>query len=226
MVVRRLKVLPIESIVRGYITGSAWSSYQKDGTVCGIELPKGLRESEKLEKPLWTPSTKGAAGEKDENISPQEGVYSLEVPSKRMTTGESYPWLMFAAANIIGKEYALQVETLSLRIYEAASDYARSQGIILADTKFEFGLDEKTSPPSVVLIDEVLTPDSSRFWSVEKYEVGKSQESFDKQLLRDWLVKEGLKGKEGVELPRDVVEQTAQRYKVAFKMLVGKDWEE
>lgn len=189
MVVRRLKVLPIESIVRGYITGSAWSSYQKDGTVCGIELPKGLRESEKLEKPLWTPSTKAAAGEKDENISPREGTYSLKVPSNRVTTGKPYPWLTFEAANIIGKEYALQVETLSLRIYEAASDYARSQGIILADTKFEFGLDETTSPPSVVLIDEVLTPDSSRFWSVEKYEVGKPQESFDKQLLRDWLVR-------------------------------------
>lgn len=143
-----------------------------------------------------------------------------------MTVWKSYPWLTFEAADIIGKGYASQVETLSLRIYEAASDYARSRGIILADTKFEFGLDEKTSPPSVVLIDEVLTPDSSRFWSVEKYEVGESQESFDKQLLRDWLVKEGLKGKEGVELPREVVEKTAQRYRVAFKMLVGKEWEE
>jgi len=143
-----------------------------------------------------------------------------------VTTGKPYPWLTFEAANIIGKKYASQVEILSLRIYKAASDYARSQGIILADTKFEFGLDETTSPPSVVLIDEVLTPDSSRFWSVEKYEAGKSQESFDKQLLRDWLVREGLKGKEGVELPRDIVEQTTQRYKVAFKMLIGKEWEE
>ncbi len=143
-----------------------------------------------------------------------------------MTTGKLHSWLTFEAASIIGKEYASQVETLPLRICEAASDYARSQGIILADTKFEFGLDETTSPPSVVLIDEVLTPDSSRVWSVEKYEVGKSQESFDKQLLRDWLVREGLKGKEGVELPRDIVDQTAQRYKVAFKMLIGKEWEE
>lgn len=107
-----------------------------------------------------------------------------------------------------------------------ASDYARSRGIILADTKLEFGLDETTSPPSVVLIDEVLTPDSSRFWSADKYEVGRSQESFDKQPVRDWLIKEGLKGKEGVELPQEIVDQTRDRYKEAFRMLVGKDWEE
>lgn len=202
MVVRRLEVLKIESIVRGYITGSAWSSYRKDGTVCGIRLRDGLMESERLEKPLWTPSTKAAAGEKDENISPEE------------------------AANLIGKDYALQIENLSLSIYDLASHYARGQGIIIADTKLEFGLDKSTSPPSVVLIDEVLTPDSSRFWSAAKYEVGKPQESLDKQFVRDWLIKEGLKGKEGVELPEHVIEMTGGRYRNAFRMLVGKEWEE
>jgi len=134
--------------------------------------------------------------------------------------------LTFVVSKIIGKEYASQVEALSLQIYEVASDYARSRGIILADTKFEFGLDETTAPPSVVLIDEVLTPDSSRFWSADEYEVGRPQESFDKQPVRDWLVKKGLKGKEGVELPDDIVNKTSERYKEAFRMLVGKEWEE
>ena len=120
----------------------------------------------------------------------------------------------------------MQIEKLSLEIYNIASDYARDRGIILADTKLEFGLDKSTSPPSVVLIDEVLTPDSSRFWSVENYEVGKPQESLDKQFVRDWLIKAGLKGKEGVELPEEVVRMTGERYRNAYRMLVGKEWEE
>ena len=133
---------------------------------------------------------------------------------------------MFIAAHLIGKEYALQVENLSLELYNLASDYARGQGIIIADTKFEFGLDHSTSPPSVVLIDEVLTPDSSRFWSVENYSVGKPQESLDKQYVRDWLIGAGLKGKEGVEIPENVASVTGKRYRDAFRMLVGKEWEE
>lgn len=226
MVVRRLKVLPIESIVRGYITGSAWSSYQKDGTVCGIKLPAGLQESERLQKPLWTPSTKAEVGQSDENISPEEGKYRSPTIIKQSLLVSGHPKLTCVASKIIGKQYGSQIEAISLQIYEVASDYARSRGIILADSKFEFGLDETTSPPSVVLIDEVLTPDSSRFWSADKYEIGRSQESFDKQPVRDWLVKEGLKGKEGVELPKEIVDQTRERYKEAFRMLVGKDWEE
>lgn len=163
MTVRRLKVLPLESIVRGYITGSAWSSYCKDGTVHGVKLAAGLQESQKLDRPMWTPSTKAEAGEKDENIS------------------------RAAAAEIVGKEYAEEIERLSLRIYAEADAYAAARGIILADTKFEFALDETTEPPSVVLVDEVLTPDSSRFWSAKDYEIGRPQDSFDKQFLRGEL---------------------------------------
>ncbi|CAF9924150.1 Bifunctional purine biosynthetic protein ade1 [Imshaugia aleurites] len=201
MVVQRLKVFPIESIVRGYITGSAWSSYQKNGTVCDNALPTGLRESERLPQPLWTPSTKAEAGGKDENISPSE------------------------AARIVGQAYANQIEQLSLELYEKANTYAAQQGIIIADTKFEFGLDESTTPAAVVLIDEVLTPDSSRFWSAEKYEVGRGQESYDKQYLRDWLVKNGLRGKEMVEMPDDVALKTIDRYEKAYRNIVGKGWD-
>ncbi|MCJ1460996.1 Bifunctional purine biosynthetic protein ade1 [Mycoblastus sanguinarius] len=197
MVVRRLKVFPIESIVRGYITGSAWASYKNDGTLCGISLPIGLQESQKLDQPIWTPSTKAERGGNDENISPAK------------------------AAEIVGKPYAHQIETLSLEIYQNASAYAAERGIIIADTKFEFGLDEFTTPPSVVLIDEVLTPDSSRFWSAETYAVGRSQESFDKQYLRDWLVRNGLKGKEGIEMPEDIAKNTQSRYREAYQILVG-----
>ncbi|MCJ1276082.1 Bifunctional purine biosynthetic protein ade1 [Puttea exsequens] len=198
MVVKRLKVFPIESIVRGYITGSAWNSYQTDGTVCGITLPLGLQESEMLPQPLWTPSTKAEMGGKDENISPAE------------------------AAKIVGKEYADQIEALSLQVYETANTYAAECGIIIADTKFEFGLDESATPPNVVLIDEVLTPDSSRFWNAATYEVGRIQDSYDKQYLRDWLLKNRLKGKEGVEMPSDVAINTIERYKEAYHTLTGK----
>ncbi|KAH0347536.1 putative phosphoribosylaminoimidazole-succinocarboxamide synthase, partial [Aureobasidium melanogenum] len=200
MHVRRLKVLPLESIVRGYITGSAWSEYKKTGTVHGIAMPKGLEESQKLEKPLWTPSTKAEVGDKDENISPEE------------------------ATKIVGEKYAKKIEELSLKVYQIARDYAAERGIIIADTKFEFGLDVDTD--EVILVDEVLTPDSSRFWPADKYELGKSQDSFDKQYLRDWLTKEGLKGKDGVEMTDAVVKETAKKYREAFEMLTGQKWDE
>ncbi|KAH0371672.1 putative phosphoribosylaminoimidazole-succinocarboxamide synthase, partial [Aureobasidium melanogenum] len=200
MHVRRLKVLPLESIVRGYITGSAWSEYKKTGTVHGISMPKGLQESQKLEKPLWTPSTKAEVGDKDENISPEE------------------------ATKIVGEKYAKKIEELSLKVYQIARDYAAERGIIIADTKFEFGLDVDTD--EVILVDEVLTPDSSRFWPADKYELGKSQDSFDKQYLRDWLTKEGLKGKDGVEMTDAVVKETAKKYREAFEMLTGQKWDE
>jgi len=200
MQVRKLKVFPLESIVRGYITGSAWAEYKKGGTVHGLSMPEGLRESEKLEKPLWTPSTKAEVGEKDENISPKQ------------------------AAKIVGQEYADKIAALSLQIYTAARDYATERGIIIADTKFEFGLDESADPPEVVLIDEVLTPDSSRFWNAAKYEVGRSQDSLDKQVLRDWLIKNGLKGKDGVAMPPEVVQRTRDGFVEAYERLTGKKW--
>ncbi|EON63626.1 phosphoribosylaminoimidazole-succinocarboxamide synthase [Coniosporium apollinis CBS 100218] len=196
MQVRKLKVFPIESIVRGYITGSAWAEYEKKGTVHGMRMREGLRESEMLETPIWTPSTKAQEGH-DENISPEK------------------------AAEIIGQDYADQIRDLSLRIYSAARDYALERGIIIADTKFEFALDESTSPHSVVLVDEVLTPDSSRFWDKEKYEVGRPQDSLDKQYLRDWLTENKLKGKESVEMPREVAERTARGYREAYERLTG-----
>ena len=160
-------------------------------------MPKGLRESEKLEKPLWTPSTKAEAGAKDENISPKN------------------------AAEIVGGEYADQIASLSLQLYKAAVSYAFERRIIIADTKFEFGLDETTSPPSIVLVDEILTPDSSRFWDADKYVIGRSQDSLDKQVLRDWLVKEGLKGAKCVEMPGEVVDRTRKGYEEAAGRLMG-----
>jgi phosphoribosylaminoimidazole-succinocarboxamide synthase len=200
MQVRRLRVLPIESIVRGYITGSGWNEYKKSGTVHGIKLPEGLKEGQKLEQPLWTPSTKAEAGDKDENISPEQ------------------------ARKVIGDAAtAKEVERMSLEIYTAAAKRAEEVGIILADTKFEFGVDEEGK---VVLIDEVLTPDSSRFWPKETWEenLGRAQPSFDKQYLRDWLTGKGLKGKEGVVVPEDVVKRTAEKYKEAFEKITGEKW--
>ena len=198
--VKQLKVFPVEAIVRGFLTGSAWSQYMKDGTVQGFTVPKGLRESEKLPEPLFTPSTKAPPGEHDVNINYAEFESLVGDPN-----------------------HAARIRELSLQLYGAAQKYAIERGIIIADTKFEFGLDEKTD--EVVLIDEVLTPDSSRFWAKEEYEVGRAQRSFDKQHLRDFLAKEGLKGKEGVEIPADVVQNTWDRYKDAYERLVGKKWE-
>lgn len=198
MQVRKLKILPIESIVRGYITGSAWSEYRKSGTVHGTPMPAGLSESEKLHRPIWTPSTKAELGAHDENISAEK------------------------AAEIIGDGYAAKVRELSLRVYEVAAAYAEERGIIIADTKFEFGVDEQGD---VVLVDEVLTPDSSRFWDLSKYEVGRAQESLDKQFLRDWLSANGLKGKDGVAMTQEVVRRTREGYVAAYERLTGRRWE-
>ncbi|KIW14147.1 phosphoribosylaminoimidazolesuccinocarboxamide synthase [Exophiala spinifera] len=200
MHVRKLKVFPVEAIVRGYITGSAWSSYKKTGEVNGKKMHEGLQESQEFPEPIYTPSTKAELGQHDENISTEQ------------------------AAQIVGEKYAQRIEELSLRIYKTARDYAKEKGIIIADTKFEFGLDEETD--EVVLIDEVLTPDSSRFWSKATYKLGQGQDSFDKQFLRDWLTKNGLKGKEGVSMPEDVVQATRAKYLEAFQILVGKSLQE
>ena len=199
MLVRKLKVFPIEAIVRGYITGSAWSSYQKTGEVNGKKMPAGLQESQELPEPIYTPSTKAELGQHDENISAEE------------------------AAKVVGLKYAKRIEDLSLKVYKAARDHAKTKGIVIADTKFEFGLDEETD--EVVLIDEVLTPDSSRFWPMASYKVGQSQDSFDKQFLRDWLSQNGLKGKEDVSMPEDVVKATREKYAEAFEILTGKSLE-
>ena len=201
MQVRKLKIFPIEAIVRGYITGSAWKEYQKSGTVHGIPISKGLQEAEAFPQgAIYTPSTKAEAGKNDENIHPSK------------------------AAEIVGDRYADQIEELALRLYTAARDYAYERGIIIADTKFEFGLDEETD--EVVLVDEVLTPDSSRFWPRETYEVGRDQESFDKQYLRNWLTREGLKGTPGAEMPEEVVNETRAKYMEAFEKLTAKKWQE
>lgn len=198
MICKKLKMLPVECIVRGYITGSGWASYRKDGTVCGIKLPDGLRESEKLPEPIYTPSTKGEIGEHDENISFDESidVIEKEFPGK-------------------GVEYASKLRDYTIELYEKCAEYARRRGIIIADTKFEFGLDENGN---VILGDEMLTPDSSRFWPLEGYEPGKSQPSYDKQFVRDWL-KENPDS--GYVLPDRVIEKTIDKYKEAYELLTG-----
>ncbi|KAL2816917.1 hypothetical protein BJX63DRAFT_386674 [Aspergillus granulosus] len=195
MQVRKLRILPIEAIVRGYITGSAWNEYKKSGTVHGIPVKEGLRESEAFpDGPIYTPSTKAEQGEHDENIHPDK------------------------AAEILG-EYASKVAELAVQLYKTAHAYALTRGVIIADTKFEFGVDEETN--EVVLADEVLTPDSSRFWPKDSYEIGRGQQSFDKQFLRDWLVKEGLKGKEGVRMTEEIAQKTSEKYKEAWERITG-----
>ncbi|KAI1405109.1 phosphoribosylaminoimidazole-succinocarboxamide synthase [Hypoxylon fuscum] len=201
MQVRRLKVFPLEAIVRGYVTGSAWKEYQAHGTVHGAPLPPGLPQCAAIPGgPIYTPSTKAPLGQHDENISRER------------------------AAQIVGEQYAARIEELALRVFRAGQEYAAARGIIVADTKFEFGLDEETD--EVVLVDEVLTSDSSRMWPKDKYEPGRDQESFDKQFLRNWLTENGLKGKEGVEVPEDVLRATSDRYKEVFQRLTGKTLEE
>ena len=201
MQVRKLKVFPIEAIVRGYITGSAWKEYQKLGTVHGIPMPTGLQESEAFPGgPIYTPSTKADAGQNDENIHPDQ------------------------AAKIVGERYANRIQDLALRLYCTAQAYALERGIIIADTKFEFGLDAVTD--EVVLVDEVLTPDSSRFWPASTYQVGRTQESFDKQYLRDWLTKNGLAGIQDIEMPDDVVQNTRAKYVEAFERLTDEKWKD
>lgn len=195
MLVRKLKIVPIECIVRGYLSGSGWKEYQKSGTVCGIQLPTGLRESDKLPQPIFTPSTKAESGH-DINISPAQ------------------------AATIIGERLASQLEDFSVSLYKAAADYAKMRGIIIADTKFEFGLDEGGN---LLLADEVLTPDSSRFWDVETYQPGRPQDSFDKQFVRDYLeTLDWNKEPPGPELPDEVVEKTREKYLEAYTRLTGK----
>ena len=201
MMVKKLTMLPVECIVRGDITGSGWASYQKDGTVCGIKLPEGLKESEKLPEPIYTPSTKAEIGDHDENISFEQSIDYLE---------KRFPGH--------GEEYATKLRDLTLAIYKKCAAYALERGIIIADTKFEFGLDEDGD---VVVGDEMLTPDSSRFWPLEGYEAGKSQPSFDKQFARDWL----KANEHDWTLPQDIVDKTIAKYLQAYELLTGKPLE-
>jgi phosphoribosylaminoimidazole-succinocarboxamide synthase len=197
MLVRRTEPIPIECVVRGYITGSGWKEYRATGAVCGISLPKGLRESEKLPEPIFTPSTKATEGH-DENISFEETVRR------------------------IGKPLASQLREVSLEIYKRAADYAAERGILIADTKMEFGLDIGSDRGKLIWIDEALTPDSSRFWPADKFEAGRSQPSFDKQYVRDYLEKIGWsKQPPGPELPPDVVAGTRAKYREAYQWLMG-----
>ncbi len=201
MKVKKLTMLPIECIVRGYITGSGWASYKENGTVCGIKLPEGLKESEKLPEPIYTPSTKAEIGDHDENISFEKSIEVLE---------KKFPGH--------GNEYATKIKDATIAIYKKCAEYALTKGIIIADTKFEFGLDENGE---VVIGDEMLTPDSSRFWPVEGYEAGKSQPSFDKQFVRDWLK---ANPDSDYLLPEDVIAKTVDKYKEAYLMLTGKEF--
>jgi phosphoribosylaminoimidazole-succinocarboxamide synthase len=193
VVARRLRGLPVEAIVRGYLIGSGWKDYQREGCVCGIALPKGLQLAERLPEPLFTPSTKAALGTHDENVSFESVVAT------------------------IGQDLAEQIRTLSLRIYQEAADYALKRGIIIADTKFEFGLDEQNR---LVLMDEVLTPDSSRFWLADQYQPGTNPPSFDKQFVRDYLeTLDWNKQPPGPELPSAIVNQTVAKYREALVRL-------
>ena len=198
MMCKKLTMLPIECIVRGYITGSGWASYQKNGTVCGITLPEGLVESDKLPEPIYTPSTKAEIGDHDENISFERSVEVLE---------KQFPGK--------GLEYATKLKEYTIALYKKCADYALTKGIIIADTKFEFGLDENGE---VVVADEMLTPDSSRFWPLEGYERGKSQPSFDKQFARDWLKTH----EHDWTLPEEIVEKTIAKYLQGYELLTGK----
>ena len=193
MLVKKAEIFPIECIVRGYISGSAWKSYQKDGSVCGIKLPEGLKESDKFDEPLFTPSTKAESGH-DINISFEKMV------------------------ELIGEEDAKKIKALSLKIYKDGAEYARKKGIIIADTKFEFG----KIGDEIILVDEVLTPDSSRFWPADLYTPGKSQPSFDKQYVRDYLSSTGWdKNSSPPHLPEDVIEETTKKYKEAYERVTG-----
>lgn len=191
--VKKLAPLPIEAIVRGYIIGSGWKDYQKTGQVCGIELPEGLQQAEQLPEPIYTPSTKAEMGDHDENIS-----YA-------------------ATVELVGEDIAAQVRDIAVSIYKQAAEYARTRGIIIADTKMEFGLDENDQ---IVLVDEVLTPDSSRFWPADEYQTGISPPSFDKQYVRDYLeTLDWDKKAPGPELPAEVIQNTADKYREAQRRL-------
>ncbi len=200
MLVKRLKPLPVEAVVRGYLAGSGWKEYQQNQAVCGVALPAGLRNAQKLPEPIFTPATKAEMGEHDENISFERMV------------------------DIIGQDLAERVRTVSIRLYREAADYALGKGIIIADTKFEFGLDEAGT---LTLMDEVLTPDSSRYWPVESYAVGENPPSYDKQFVRDWLEQATVHGAPwnkqapAPALPEEVVQRTAQKYREALDRLMG-----
>ena len=191
---RKLTMLPIECIVRGYITGSGWASYQENGTACGIKLPEGLKESQKLPEPIYTPSTKAELGDHDENITFEQSITVLE----KLFPGK-------------GEEYATKLRDNTIALYKKCAEYALSRGIIIADTKFEFG--------HVILGDEMLTPDSSRFWPLEGYEAGHGQPSFDKQFVRNWLK---ANPDSDFNLPQDIIDKTIAKYEEAYEMLTGK----
>lgn len=196
MLVKKLKMIPIECIVRGYITGSGWKSYKENSSVCGIKLPSGLQESEKLPEPIFTPTTKASEGH-DQNITFEQVV------------------------DMIGENLAEKLRSKTIEIYKKCSEYAISKGVIIADTKFEFGLNENGE---LIIGDEMLTPDSSRFWPLSDYEVGHSQKSFDKQYVRDWIKSTGYDPESGIPIPDEVIQVTTQKYKEAYKLLTGKDF--
>ena len=193
MLVKKAQTIPIECIVRGYLTGSGKKTYDENGTVCGIQLPEGLTEASKLPEPLFTPSTKAEIGDHDENISFER------------------------CCEIVGEDIATQIRDLSLKIYKAAAEYAATRGIIIADTKFEFGVVDG----KVTLIDECLTPDSSRFWPAASYEEGKIQPSYDKQFVRNWLKANWDMTGETPHLPAEVIDGTSERYREAFQIITG-----
>lgn len=197
---KKLEMIPIECIVRGYITGSGWENYKKDGTICGMKLPEGLVECAKLPEPLYTPSTKAEIGDHDENINFEQSIVVLE---------KAFPGR--------GEEIATKIKDATIAVYKKCADYALSKGIIIADTKFEFGLDEDGN---VLLADEVLTPDSSRFWRLDQYKPGEGPSSFDKQFVRNWLK---ANPDNNATLPQEVVDKTIALYKEAYTMLTGKE---
>ena len=199
MLVKKAQTIPIECIVRGYLTGSGKKTYDENGTVCGIRLPEGLQESQQLPEPIYTPSTKAEIGDHDENISYEKSIEVLE---------KQFPGH--------GKDYATKLRDYTIALYKKCAAYALSRGIIIADTKFEFGLDENGN---VVLGDEMLTPDSSRFWPLEGYEAGHGQPSFDKQFVRNWLK---ANPDSNYDLPQDVIDKTIAKYEEAYELLTGK----
>jgi phosphoribosylaminoimidazole-succinocarboxamide synthase len=195
VIARKLKALPFEAIVRGYVIGSGWKEYQDTGAICGVQLPENLLQAQKLEQPIFTPSTKAAVGDHDENVSFEKIV------------------------DLVGKEIAESVRELSLNIYKEAAELALEKGIIIADTKFEFGLDQNNE---IVLIDEALTPDSSRFWPQDTYQVGTSPKSFDKQYVRDYLeTLDWDKKAPGPNLPQEIIDNTSKKYLEACEKLTG-----
>ena len=200
MLCKKLNMVTVECIVRGYITGSGWNSYKENGTVCGIKLPEGLKECDKLPEPIYTPSTKAEIGDHDENIDFDRSVEVLE---------KAFPGK--------GLEYATKIKDYTIALYKKCADYALTRGIIIADTKFEFGIDENGE---VVLADEMLTPDSSHFWPVEGYEPGHGQPSFDKQFVRDYLK---ANPECDYNLPQDVIDKTIAKYIEAYKLLTGSE---